>query len=145
LRGGFLPPCGASAPAPREKPPVGAGLAPNGFGAGTVGAVAAEPPKGLALADAPPNGAAAPPNAGVELALPNGFATPADAPPNGFAPPPPNGFVDGALLVRGAAKLVVDVPPNREVPLDAAPRGDLLDSNGLIGSGVFGCSSGFGG
>jgi len=145
LRGGFLPPCEDSSPAPREKPPAGAGLAPNGFGAGTAGAGAATPPKGLALADAPPNGAAAPPNAGVELAPPNGFVTPADAPANGFAPPPPNGFVDGALLAGGAAKLFVDAPPNRELPADAAPRGDLLDSNGLIGSGVFGCSSGFGG
>ena len=54
-------------------------------------------------------------------------------------------FVDGALLAGGAAKLFVDAPPNRELPVDAAPRGDLLDSNGLIGSGVFGCSSGFGG
>ena len=88
----FFRPREDSSPAPREKPPAGAGLAPNGFGAGTAGAGAATPPKGLALADAPPNGAAAPPNAGVELAPPNGFVTPADAPANGFAPPPPNGF-----------------------------------------------------
>lgn len=127
------------------KPPLGAGLAPNGFatGAGAVLApngFAATPPKAGAAALVLPKGFATPlagaagaPNAGVELGPPKGLA-PALAPKLEL---PPNGFADGALLAGNA---LVAALPNNDAP---ATVGDLLVSNGLIGSGVFGCSSAF--
>lgn len=153
LRGGLRPPSAGAPPPPMENAP-GAGLPPNGFGA-AAGAGAAEPPplNGLPAAgaapktgaedppEAPPNGfaPALPPKAGVELALPNGLALAPDAPPNGLAPPPPNGFAAGALVAAGAPKLLAFALPKTPPPLVAV--GVLLVSNGLMGSGVFGCSS----
>lgn len=136
---GFRPPCGAASPPPIENPPEGAGFAPNGFGA----AVDAPPlPNGLAepnagdAALAPPNAGAcvvALPNAGVELAPPKGFELGAlplpkgfeEPPLNGFADAPPKGFVDGALVADGAAKLPAPAPPNND-PAVAPTTGDLL-------------------
>lgn len=166
---GFRPP--SPPPPPIEKPPVGAAPALNGLaveGATPPNGVGAAPPKaGAALA--PPNGdgAAEPLNAGPELAPPNRFAGAApkagvelvppkgvavaavaapkagaefDA-PKGLAPaedPLPNGLADAAIPNAGAP---VEAPPNKVALVAAAPTGDLTESNGLIGSGVFGCSS----
>jgi len=161
LRGGLRTPSAGAPPPPMENPP-GAVLPPNGFGV-AAGAGAAEPPlpNGLPVAGAapkagaedppevPPNGFApvlppkagaelvAPPKAGVELAPPNGLAP--DEPPNVLAPAPPNGFAAGALVVAGAPKLLAFALPKTPPPLVAV--GVLLVSNGLMGSGVFGCSS----
>ena len=147
-----------------ENPP-GAALPPNGFGvAAGAGAAEPPPPNGLPAAgaapkagaedppEAPPNGfaPALPPKAGVELAPPNGLALAPDEPPkglalapdeppNGLAPPPPNGFAAGALVAAGAPKLLAFALPKTPPPLVAV--GVLLVSNGLMGSGVFGCSS----
>ena len=142
---GLRPPWPAAAsPPPMLKPPLGGGLAPNGLAAGAVLApkgFAATPPKAGAAAlvlpkgfDPPITGAAGAPNAGVALAPPKGLA-PVLAPKLEL---PPNGLADGAVLAGNA---LVAAPPNKDAP---ALVGDLLVSNGLIGSGVFGCSSAFG-
>ena len=144
MRGGLRAPSAGAPPPPMENPP-GAVLPPNGFGV-AAGAGAAEPPlpNGLPVAGAapkagaedppevPPKGFAPvlPPKAGAELVAP---------PKAGVELAPPNGFAAGALVVAGAPKLLAFALPKTPPPLVAV--GVLLVSNGLMGSGVFGCSS----
>lgn len=131
-------------PAPMLKPPPPSVFEPNGLAAAggapaakgfapKAGVMTLALPKGLAM---PADAAGGAPNAGLALALPNGLA---------IALPPKlevKRFAAGALFIAGAGKVLAGAEPNSDAP--AAEAGDLLVSNGLIGSGVLGCSSGLG-